>query len=124
MAIKLIKLITKETLIGEIETDTIDFTEEIVIHDPMIVDVFSDDNDDTSLRLRSALSLSLEDFLIFQPKHVLTFYSPPVILEQYYNKIRSFIRADKEYVTEMIEEAIKEVEEPPIFISSDDKHLH
>lgn len=126
MAIKILKLTTKETLIGEIETDNIDLTEDVVLHDPMIIDIFFDDSDNTVMRLRSALSLSVEDFLIFQPKHILTFYTPPSIMVRYYTKIRQNIRSDKQFVNDMIKEAIDDLDANPDIqhVHSDDVKFH
>jgi hypothetical protein len=104
--IKIIKLVSGETLIGELEADSID---PAIIYDPMIIEVFRDEYYDAKLRLASAVSLSADDFLVFERKHVLTHYTPQSILVEFYRQMLPLVSEDKKYAEQKIEEALEGV---------------
>ena len=52
--IKILKLVSGETIIGELEADSVD---PAVVHDPMVIEVYRDNDYETQLKLHSATSL-------------------------------------------------------------------
>ena len=107
--IKVFKLTTKETVMGELESP-IQAGEPILLYDPMVIEVYENEYGDMMLRLRSAISLSEDDYLPFEYKHILTHYTPLSMLEEYYNKIRVELKSGKEFINDIIKDAIKELE--------------
>ena len=93
--IKILKLVSGETIIGELEADSVD---PAVVHDPMVIEVYRDNDYETQLKLHSATSLSITDYLVFEKKHILTYYQPQDILVEYYNEVRPFGKEDKKLV--------------------------
>lgn len=106
--IKIIKLISGETIIGELEADSID---PAVIYDPMVIEVYKDESEMSHMRLNSAVSLSNADYLVFEKKHVLTFYQPLDILIKYYKEVRSYVDEDRKFAESRIEDALENIAE-------------
>jgi hypothetical protein len=104
--IKIIKLVSGESIIGELEADSID---PAVVYDPMVIDIYKDEDDNSHMRLVTANALSSEEHLVFEKKHVLTFYQPQDILVEYYHQVRHMVSEDKVIAEEKIGEALDRV---------------
>lgn len=102
--IKILKLVSGESIIGELEADSVD---PAVVYDPMIIEVYRDRDHDTHMKLISAVSLSVSDYLVFERKHILTYYQPLNIMVKYYNEVRPFGAEDKKLAEEKIGEALE-----------------
>ena len=104
--IKILKLVSGETIIGELEADSVD---PAVVYDPMIIEVYHDRNHETKMKLLSATSLSVTDYLVFEKKHILTYYQPQDILVEYYNEVRPFGKEDKKLAEQKIGDALHDL---------------
>jgi len=104
--IKILKLVSGETIIGELEADSVD---PAVVHDPMVIEVYRDNDYETQLKLHSATSLSIADYLVFEKKHILTYYQPQDILVEYYNEVRPFGKEDKKLAEQKIGDALHDL---------------
>lgn len=101
--IKILKLVTGESLIGDINNPDSD---PLVINDPMTIRTFQDE-DSTSMGLSYALSIAEETFLVIDKKHVLTLYTPQGILKEYYMHAVENTEEDKNAAADEIEAALK-----------------
>lgn len=100
--IKIAKLITGESLIGWIDnTDNDPFT----ISNPMSICSYNTE-DGIGMALRNAVSLAEEDYLVISKRNVLTFYTPTIILKEYYNEILDSIDEDGDFTNEQIRDAL------------------
>lgn len=102
--IKIIKLVSGESIIGELEAESID---PAVVYDPMVIDVYRDEDDAPHMRLVTANALSSDEYLVFEKKHVLTYYQPQDILVEYYQQIRHVTLEDKAHAEQKISEALE-----------------
>lgn len=72
--IKIIKLVSGESIIGELEAESID---PAVVYDPMVIDVYRDEDDAPHMRLVTANALSSDEYLVFEKKTCIDLLSAP-----------------------------------------------
>lgn len=101
--IKILKLVTGETLIADISDPDSD---PLVVHEPMAIRTYQDE-DSISMGLSYALSIAEESFLVIDKKHVLTLYTPQSILKEYYKQTIEYTEEDKNNAAEEIAAALK-----------------
>jgi len=75
----------------------------------MIIEVYHDRDHETKMKLLSATSLSVTDYLVFEKKHILTYYQPQDILVEYYNEVRPFGAEDKKLAEQKIGDALHDL---------------
>jgi hypothetical protein len=100
--IKLIKLISGDTMIGDYE----DGEDCVILHEPMIVNIYKTSPEESTLGLHYALTLSSDTYLVFQKRNIITAYNPTDILKEYYMETIKTVNYDREYSDEVIEDSL------------------
>lgn len=107
----IVKLITGEEVIGEIENNQLTYEEYYNIINPMVVTNARDDQGYVGMRLRDFLILSKDDVLTLPSKHVIAAYRPSDAMTEYYIKASYYsINYTKPLIDDQIKNATYEMD--------------
>ena len=106
--ITIVKLISGEEIIGEVEEDVSEFFN---IHDPMLLESTTSQSGYIGTGLSNMLSLSTDVFITVDRKNVLTTFAVKDIIKEYYVRVRQTINDDAMYLESNIRQAIKDLDD-------------
>lgn len=105
--IRIVKLISGEEIIGDVEEDTSEFFN---VHDPMLLETTMSQSGYRGTGLSNLLSLSTDTFITIERKNVLTTYAVKDIIKEYYVRVRQTLKTDATYLESSIRQAIKDLD--------------
>jgi hypothetical protein len=108
--IKILHLISGETLIGDVKNDT-DISATYIIEQPFMMDIIDDSDEGSGVRMDYLLAFSKDNGVHIKKNVVLYDYNPSDRMERYYNKLVEYtVKHENDKILEQTLEGMEEMD--------------